>query len=90
MGGGNRQCLSIYYIATLNVNNRQDRDNNVINELNSYIKANFPDDVKYISGDEMNDENGKLKPEYTIDGLHLSSLGYEKLKEILEKNICSN
>ncbi len=38
----------------------------------------------------MNDENGNIKPEYTIDGLHLSSLGYEKLKEILEKNICSN
>ena len=81
---------NIYYIETLNVNGRYDRDNKTINELNSYIKQNFPQGVKYISADEMNDENGNLKESYTVDGLHLSEAGYEKLKEILEKNICKN
>ena len=80
----------IYYIETLNVNKRYDRDNKTINELNSYIKENFPSGVKYIQADEMNDENGNLNESFTIDGLHLSKKGYEKLKEILEKNICKN
>lgn len=84
----NDNNANIYYIETLNVNGRYDRDNKTINELNSYIKQNFPQGIKYISGDEMNDENGNLKESYTVDGLHLSEAGYEKLKEILEKNIC--
>ena len=81
---------NIYYIETLNINGRYDRDNKTINELNSYIKENFPLGIKYIPANEMNDENGNLKESYTVDGLHLSKLGYEKLKEILEKNICKN
>ena len=86
----NDSNANIFYIATLNVNNRKDRDNKVINELNSYVKKNFPKDVKYISADEMNDANGNLKEIFTPDGLHLSEAGYEKLKEILEENICKN
>ena len=81
---------NIYYIETLNVNGRYDRDNKTINELNSYIKENFPQGIKYITANEMNDENGNLKESYTDDGLHLSKSGYEKLKEILEKNICKS
>lgn len=88
--GGDEQGSNIYFIACFNVNSRYDRDNKTINELNSYLKTNLPQDVNWISGDEMNDKDGNLKAEYTIDGLHLSSLGYEKLKEILEKNICKN
>ncbi len=89
-GGGNEQSPNIYFIACLNINNRYDRDNKTINELNLYLKNNFPAGVKYISADEMNDENGNLKEKYTIDGLHLSEAGYGKLKEILEENICKN
>ena len=33
--------------------------------------------------DELLDEDGLLKLEYTVDGLHISDVGYEKITDIL-------
>ncbi len=36
---------------------------------------------------EMNDPYVNLNFDYTIDGIHLSSLGYQKLKQVVEEGI---
>lgn len=35
----------------------------------------------------FSDENGKLSKEFSIDGLHINGLGYQKWKEIIEKYV---
>lgn len=77
----------IFFLEIPKVISRADRNNKVIVELNDYLKEKLKDKVKYISLKDLEDKFGNLKLEYTYDGLHFNEIGYEKLLEILEKEI---
>jgi lysophospholipase L1-like esterase len=72
---------ALFVQSTLPVTAERDRDNTInpkVVELNKYLAAaaekygyNFVDLTS-----AMCDENGYLKPDYSIDGLHLSADGY--------------
>ena len=69
-----------------------ERDNADIISLNdklrTYCKEN---EIKYIDMyKELVDENGNLKSEYTLDGLHLSTEGYSKVSDVLKNYIEEN
>lgn len=76
----------IYFLQCLHVNGRLDRNNKYIDALNDYLKASLKD-VYWISTNNLDDEFGNLKSEYTIDGLHLSEKGYSALKNIIEQEV---
>lgn len=65
----------------------QGRKNSRIIELNDLIKAKCEENnIPYINMyDKLTDEDGDLKVEYTVDGLHMSEAGYEVItKEIMK------
>ena len=66
------------------VGNRQNKD---IIEINKMIKDYCTEEnLTYINTyDELLDEDGNLKKNYSKDGLHLSSEGYEVVTKTLEK-----
>ena len=82
----NREC-KIFFIEVPKVISRADRNNQVIEELNTYLKKELKDKVYYISLKDLEDKFGNLNLEYTYDGLHFNDKGYSKLVEILEKEI---
>lgn len=82
----NREC-KIFFIEVPKVISRADRNNKVIEELNTYLKKELKDKVYYISLKDLEDKFGNLNLEYTYDGLHFNDKGYSKLVEILEKEI---
>ena len=82
----NKEC-KIFFIEVPKVISRADRNNKVIEELNTYLKKELKDKVHYISLKDLEDKFGNLNLEYTYDGLHFSDKGYSKLVEILEKEI---
>lgn len=84
---GKRPSAQIFFICCAHVNGRLDRSNLRIDEFNDYMLSHLPPDIVPIRLDEMDDEFGSLKADYTVDGLHFSEKGYEKLKEIIEKSI---
>ena len=53
-------------------------------------KQGLCEKVFWVHTDEMNDPYGNLNFDYTIDGIHLSLLGYQKLKQIVEEGIKIN
>lgn len=57
------------------------RDNELIAEINEGIQALAQKyNLEYIDVDSvMKDENGELKVDYTIEGLHLNALGYKEI-----------
>jgi len=65
------------------VRNRRNKDLQRINvELEAFCIEN---NIKYINVfDRLTDENGRLKKEYTVEGLHVSYDGYKVISEILE------
>ena len=80
----NRSDATIYVESVYPVNNviensvAGNRTHDIIMNLNKQI-SEYCDDEKceYINlYDNLTDEEGNLKEEYTYDGLHLSSLGY--------------
>ncbi|EAA24629.1 Acylneuraminate cytidylyltransferase [Fusobacterium vincentii ATCC 49256] len=78
----------IFFIETPSVAFRIDRKKEEIFLLNEIIKKNLKKEVTYIPINTfLIDDFGNLKLEYTYDGLHFSEKGYQKLKEILEKEI---
>lgn len=77
----------IFFLSVANTNGRLDRSNKRINQLNIKLKQAFSDIVIIIDLQELNDEFGDLKSDYTIDGLHFSVLGYERLQQIVENAI---
>ena len=98
----NRPYAEVYVESIYPVNQTDDerinksttgkRTNEDIKELNSqleeYCKNN---DVKYIDMyNELVDENGNLKLEYTVDGLHLSTEGYSVVSDVLKTYIKEN
>ena len=82
----NKEC-KIFFIEVPKVISRADRNNKVIEELNTYLKKELKDKVHYISLKDLEDKFGNLNLEYTYDGLHFNDKGYSKLVEILEKEI---
>lgn len=82
----NKEC-KIFFIEVPKVISRADRNNKVIEELNTYLKKELKDKVYYISLKDLEDKFGNLNLEYTYDGLHFNDKGYSKLVEILEKEI---
>ena len=82
----NKEC-KIFFIEVPKVISRADRNNKIIEELNTYLKKELKDKVYYISLKDLEDKFGNLNLEYTYDGLHFNDKGYSKLVEILEKEI---
>ena len=94
----NRKNAQIYVQSIYPVNPRTDnaivkdwmvgkRDNERIKRINKLIKeACVEKDCKYINMYELlTDENGNLKLEYTVDGLHISEYGYQIItKKIMQ------
>ena len=77
----------IYFIACMHVNGRMDRNNRLIDQLNSEISNCLVGQVIWVNTDFMDNEFGELKLENTIDGLHLSDKGYRLLTNHVEKYI---
>ena len=82
-----KPSAQIFFICCAHVNGRLDRSNLRIDEFNAYMLSRLPSDIAPVELDEMDDEFGNLESGYTVDGLHFSEKGYEKLKEIVAKNI---
>ena len=89
----NRPYTKIYLESILPINhdvNHTDprtKEYEKIIELNKKIKSYAKDkNIDYIDlFNELKDEEGKLKKDYTNDGLHLNNKGYEVVTEILKK-----
>lgn len=91
----NRSEAEIYIESIYPVNRSMDRrlymvgsrQNKDIIEINKMIKEYCDEEgLTYINTyDELLDEDGNLKKDYSEDGLHLSSEGYEVVTESLEK-----
>lgn len=77
----------VFYLESLHINGRLDRDNNKVDELNEIVKKNIPSKIKWISTRDMDDPYGNLNYKYTIDGLHLNELGYKELRKIIEREV---
>lgn len=80
-------AAKLFFLLVANTNGRLDRSNKRINQLNIKLKTAFTGVVTVIDIQELNDEFGDLKSDYTIDGLHFSSAGYERLQQIVENAI---
>ena len=80
---------SIYPINKDVSNIPGERDNGKIIETNKLIKNNAKKHkYKYINVHvELLDKEGRLKEEYTYDGLHTIENGFDKVTEILKKYI---
>lgn len=96
----NRPNCEIYIESIYPVNRNTDndivssdmvgrRENNRIIEINKMIKQLCKEkNAEYINMyDKLTDENGNLKLEYTIDGLHISPEGYKVITKSIMKYI---
>lgn len=96
----NRSEAEIYIESIYPVNRSMDRrlymvgsrQNKDIIEINKMIKEYCDEEgLTYINTyDELLDEDGNLKKDYSEDGLHLSSEGYDVVTESLEKYLNEN
>lgn len=77
----------IFFLEVPKVISRADRNNKIIEELNTYLKDNLESRIEYISLEKLEDKFGNLKLEYTYDGLYFNEKGYQKLLEILQEEI---
>ena len=77
----------ILYLACLHINKRYDRSNARIDMLNSMLKRSIANAVIWIDTSLMDDIYGNLNSKFTEDGLHLNSVGYNKLSAIIEQTI---
>lgn len=76
--------LEAVYPINENMRDRfEKRSNNKINEMNKeYIKLCKKYDCVWVDfTDNLKDENGNLKEEFTYDGLHINALAYEIVTE---------
>lgn len=77
----------IIYLTIPPVNGRWDRKNDALEERNNAILNVIPKEVQVLHLDFLKDSKGKLKTEYTIDGLHFSETAYELIENKLKKII---
>lgn len=82
-----KRNTKIFFLEVPKVISRADRNNKIIEELNTYLKDNLESRIEYISLEKLEDKFGNLKLEYTYDGLHFNEKGYQKLLEILQEEI---
>lgn len=83
-----KEDIEIYFIEVPRVFSRIDKSNEIIIELNNYLRNSLNQDIKFIElGQDFQDRFGNLKIEFTNDGLHFNENGYKKLKEIVEKEL---
>lgn len=65
-----------------------DIDNKRIEDLNKEIKEMVAyEEVNYLDIYSVLSDDGKLKGEYTTDGIHLSEEGYNKILDIIKKEL---
>lgn len=96
----NRRYAKIYVESIYPINNSDDdkiegsiingnrKNSDIIDINNKLVKLTKEEGATYIDlYKELVDDNSLLKIEYTVDGLHLSSEGYEKVTEVLRKYI---
>lgn len=96
----NRRYAKIYVESIYPINNSDDdkiegsiingnrKNSDIIDINNKLVKLAEEEGVTYIDlHKELVDDNGLLKIEYTVDGLHLSSEGYKKVTEVLREYI---
>lgn len=91
----NNNKTEIYIESIYPVDEEQDapgiRSNSTIKELNKNIKKYCKNQDKKVvfvdCYDELVDDSGLLKDEYTYDGLHLTEKGYDIVTNTLEKYI---
>ncbi len=80
--------IEIYLLSVPPVRGRIERNNEVINNLNRYLKENVGSlrNLNWVAlGDKFYDCFGNLPAEFTYDGLHFSELAYQQLeREITE------
>ncbi|OOF64405.1 cytidylyltransferase domain-containing protein [Rodentibacter sp. Ppn85] len=77
----------LYFLEITPIALRVDRDNEVIRQLNQFLKTNLKD-IQWISLDKsFSDQYGKLNLDYTQDGLHLNEQGYKLLRTIVESEL---
>lgn len=88
----NRPKSDIYVISLLPINDNYEgiygRHKEDIGKINTKLKKHYAkkEKVTYIDiNKKFQNDEGLLKDEYTIDGLHINNLGYAKLTEILMK-----
>lgn len=88
----NRPKCDIYVISLLPINDNYEgvygRHKEDIGKINNKLKKNYAkkEKVTYIDiNKKFQNEEGLLRDEYTLDGLHINDLGYAKLTEILMK-----
>lgn len=85
----NSENTQFYFQSILPVShelaNSKSISNQLINEVNLYIQSRCKEqDFQYINlAESFSDKDGKLKPEYTYDGLHLTKKGYQVWAEII-------
>lgn len=83
----NLPTAEIYAISVLPVSKTTDIDNQMIKELNEGIQ-NLCNDytIVYINlWEQLADEKGFLCELYSLDGVHLTSLGYEQWKNAINQ-----
>jgi len=82
-------ATKIYIQNVLPINNSPGRSNDLIIELNKKLEElAFNKSLKYINlHDRFIDEEGNLKQELTIDGLHLNPKGYLLWKQLIENTV---
>lgn len=79
--------VKIFFLEVPRVISRLDRSNEIILNLNEFLYENLKEKINYIKLDKLQDKFGNLNIDYTNDGLHFNEKGYEKLYEILVKEI---
>jgi lysophospholipase L1-like esterase len=80
-------AAAIYITSILPVRDIENRSNKRISRLNGLLKVLcLNENYSYFDlAEHFADEEGKLKAEYTEDGLHLTAKAYEKWTEILKQ-----
>lgn len=91
----NKSYTKIYVESIYPINNSNDpkisrksvkyRTNEIINYINNKLSEKYDDsDVTFIDvNKELLDNNGLLDIEYTVDGVHISEKGYNKITSVL-------
>ena len=83
----NNKEAPIIFISCIHVNGRLDRSNSRIDELNKRLYDYLGKKVVWVDTSFMDDTYGALNEKYTIDGLHISEIGYDVLRERIEKTM---
>lgn len=80
-------CAPLLFLSCIHTNGRMDRNNCIIEKLNTELKTRLKGQVIWIDTSFMNNNYGELDSRYTSDGLHINYTGYEKMKEEIIKII---